>query len=108
MTELASRQLLFRVCEPSHLPIIAPRHITKTQRSWISDGIAFILLDLRQHPIELSRSNLTAAEFTDTGGIYFQRGAAIGAIQICAGRRRFSFAVTNKRPVFTPSTQVPV
>ena len=38
-------------------------------RRQLSD-IAFILLNLRKHPIELARSDFSAAEFADAGRIY--------------------------------------
>src|SRR6185436_3445736 len=45
------------------------------------------------------------SDLTNADGIYLERGTAIGAIQIGAGRRRFSVTVSNKRPILAPLPQ---
>ena len=67
--------------------------------------VRFILLNSRQDPIKLSRGYLSTAEFTNADRIYLKRRPAIWAIQIGAGRRRFSITVSNKRPILAPLPQ---
>src|SRR6266852_1447878 len=79
---------------------------TACDYSDILSGVAFILFDLREYPVEFARSDFPTTKFTDARGVYFQRRATIRAIQVSAGRRRLGFAVANEGPVFTPLTQV--
>src|SRR5260370_28411100 len=72
----------------------------------MSAGVTFILLDLGKDPIKLSGSDLAATEFANSRDIHLQWRAAIGAVQIGAGGARFSIAIADKRPVFTPAPQV--
>src|SRR5262245_19544515 len=68
--------------------------------------VAFVLFNLRKHPIEFTRGNLDTAEFADSHGVYFQRRATVRAIKVSSGRGRFGFCVANKRPIFTPLSQI--
>src|SRR5712692_3768362 len=72
----------------------------------MSASVAFILLDLGEHPIEFARSNLAAAEFADARRIYLQRRAAVRAVQISARRPCLRLAVAYEGPVFTPAPQI--
>src|SRR5437660_6723432 len=72
----------------------------------MSAGIRFILLDLRQHPIEITRGYLATAEFANARGSNFERRAAVGAVQIRSRRRRFSLPAADERPVLTPTAQL--
>src|SRR5882672_1210264 len=69
-------------------------------------GVAFILLDLGQHPIKLARGNLAFAKLADSRGIYLQRRAAIRTIEIDSCGCGLGLAIAYERPVFTPTPQV--
>src|SRR2546427_6803398 len=50
--------------------------------------------------------NLAAAEFADARRVYFQRRAAVRAVQIRARRTGLGLAIANERPVFAPAPQI--
>src|SRR5438128_6515877 len=73
-----------------------------------SSRVAFVLLNLRKHPIKLSGSYLSAAEFADSTRVDFQRRTTIRTIQIRARSRWFCFTVAHESPIFTPLSEISV
>ena len=74
--------------------------------NWMSACIGFVLFNPRQHPIKLSRGYLSAAEFTNAGIVYLERRATVRTIQVCLSRSRLGIPAANKRPVFTPGSEI--
>src|SRR6266508_4523581 len=68
--------------------------------------IAFILLNLRKHPVEFAGSDFSAAKFADSHGVYFQCRATIRTIQVGASGHRLCFTVADESPVLAPLAQI--